>query len=161
MNKKTILKQIQLILDDNVYSKYHQITAMANISALLFEEMKDINWIGFYLVENTELVLGPFQGKIACSKIKIGNGVCGTCALKKETINVPNVHNFQGHIACDQQSNSELVVPIFNGDSLFGLIDIDSPKFDRFSKSDEDFFENISKNISKFFFERKRIQYIL
>jgi GAF domain-containing protein len=114
--------------------------------------MKNLNWLGFYILENDELILGPFQGKIACSNIKVGKGVCGKCASILKTINVKNVHEFEGHIACDAASNSELVVPIFKANSFYALIDIDSPKYERFSKEDESLIEEVSKLISKYFF---------
>ncbi len=152
MNNKILLSQIEEILKTNTSSSYYQITSMANISALLFDNMKNLNWLGFYILENDDLVLGPFQGKIACSKIKVGKGVCGTCAKTLKTINVKNVHEFEGHIACDSASNSELVVPIFNNNSFYALIDIDSPLFERFTKDDEILIEEVSKLISKYFF---------
>lgn len=152
MNNNLLLKQIEEILKTNTDSSYYHITAMSNISALLYDNMKDLNWLGFYILENDNLVLGPFQGKIACSKIKVGKGVCGTCASTLKTINVKNVHEFEGHIACDSASNSELVVPIFKDNSFYALIDIDSPKYERFSKEDESLIEEVSKLISKYFF---------
>ena len=112
MNNKLILSQVKEILKTNQDSSYYKITAMSNISALLYDYMDNLNWLGFYLLENDNLVLGPFQGKIACSKIKVGKGVCGACAQTLKTINVKNVHEFEGHIACDSRSNSELVVPV-------------------------------------------------
>ena len=151
MNKKTILKQIQLILDDNVYSKYHQITAMANISALLFEEMKDINWIGFYLVENTELVLGPFQGPVACTRIGFGKGVCGTSWKQQQTIVVENVHDFPGHIACSSASKSEIVVPVFKDDKVCAVLDIDSEYLATFDDVDKEWLEKICCQIKDVF----------
>ena len=103
-------------------------------------------------LENDELILGPFQGKIACSNIKVGKGVCGKCASILKTINVKNVHEFEGHIACDSASNSELVVPIFKDNSFYALIDIDSPLFDRFTIEDELLIESVSNLMSKYFF---------
>ena len=152
MNNNLLLKQIEEILKTNTDSSYYHITAMSNISALLYDNMKDLNWLGFYILENDNLVLGPFQGKIACSKIRVGKGVCGTCASILKTINVKNVHEFEGHIACDSASNSELVVPIFKANSFYALIDIDSPKYERFSREDESLIEEVSKLISKYFF---------
>lgn len=152
MNNKLLLSQIEEILKSNQNSSYYKITSMANISALLFHNMKDLNWLGFYILENDELILGPFQGKIACSNIKVGKGVCGKCASISKTINVKNVHEFEGHIACDSASNSELVVPVFKDNSFYALIDIDSPLFNRFTIEDELFIEEVSKLISKYFF---------
>lgn len=152
MNNKLLLSQIEEILKSNQNSSYYKITSMANISALLFHNMNDLNWLGFYILENDELILGPFQGKIACSNIKVGKGVCGKCASILKTINVKNVHEFEGHIACDSASNSELVVPIFKDNSFYALIDIDSPSFDRFTIEDELLIESVSNLISKYFF---------
>lgn len=119
------------------------ITNLANLSALIFHSFDYINWAGFYLFHNNELVLGPFSGKVACTKIPIGNGVCGTAALKKETVIVENVHRFSGHIACDSASNSEIVVPILNENKLFGVLDIDSYEFGSFDKTDSIYLEKI------------------
>ncbi len=115
----------------------HKIANLANASALLYENLEDINWAGFYLMENGRLVLGPFQGKPACIEIEVGKGVCGTAVLRRETVLVEDVHTFSGHIACDSASNSEIVVPLFdkNGD-VVGVLDIDSPSFSRFSDDD-------------------------
>ncbi len=108
----------------------------ANISALIYEKFEGINWIGFYMHTNGELLLGPFQGKVACIHIPIGKGVCGTSAEKLETLVVPNVHEFEGHIACDSASNSEIVVPLAKYGKLYGVLDCDSPKFNRFSEEE-------------------------
>ena len=111
----------------------HKTANLANASALLFNTLDDINWAGFYLLENNTLVLGPFQGKPACIEIPIGKGVCGTAAAKGETVVVDNVHEFPGHIACDGASNSEIVIPLFENGNVVGVLDIDSPIFSRFS----------------------------
>jgi len=109
---------------------------MANLAALLFDQMDDINWVGFYLWNGEELVLGPFQGKPACVRIAKGKGVCGTAAARMEPIVVADVHEFPGHIACDAASRSEVVIPIRDGDRLLGVLDIDSPITSRFSFAD-------------------------
>jgi L-methionine (R)-S-oxide reductase len=109
---------------------------MANFAALLFHSLPDLNWSGFYLLKGEQLVLGPFQGKPACIRIPLGEGVCGTAAVRRETILVANVHEFPGHIACDSASNSEIVVPVMNGDTLIGVLDLDSPSFARFDEDD-------------------------
>ncbi len=114
----------------------HRISNLANAAALLYQEMDRINWAGFYIAENDSLVLGPFQGKPACIEIPFGRGVCGTAAEKRETIMVPDVHKFPGHIACDTASRSEIVVPIACGAELYGVLDIDSPVENRFSAED-------------------------
>ena len=109
---------------------------MANAAALLFEALADVNWAGFYLLRGDRLVLGPFQGKVACIHIPLGKGVCGTAAQRDETQLVPDVHAFPGHIACDSASNSELVVPIHRRGAVVAVLDIDSPVPNRFSEAD-------------------------
>lgn len=109
---------------------------LAQTSALLMQAMPDLNWAGFYLLKQDALVLGPFQGKVACVRIALGRGVCGTAAAKRETVVVPNVHEFPGHIACDSASNSEIVVPLLRDGVLLGVLDLDSPKLDRFDAED-------------------------
>lgn len=117
----------------------------ANVSSLLFYSLKNVNFAGVYRFENGELILGPFQGKTACVHIQIGSGVCGTAAKEEKTQLVPNVHEFAGHIACDAESNSEIVVPIFKSDGkLWGVLDIDSPKLANFDDLDKKFLEEIS-----------------
>jgi L-methionine (R)-S-oxide reductase len=108
----------------------------ANMAALLYHSLPDVNWAGFYFLRDTELVLGPFQGRVACVRIPLGRGVCGTAAEQRRTIVVPDVHAFPGHIACDAASRSEIVVPLLQGDTLLGVLDIDSPIADRFSDDD-------------------------
>jgi L-methionine (R)-S-oxide reductase len=108
----------------------------ANFCALLYHSLPDLNWAGFYLQKDSELVLGPFQGKPACVRIAIGSGVCGTAAEQRQTIMVDNVHEFPGHIACDSASNSEIVVPLIKRDRLLGVLDLDSPLFGRFDDDD-------------------------
>jgi GAF domain-containing protein len=114
------------------------IACAANTSALLFWSLPDLNWCGFYLVEprSGDLVLGPFQGKPACVRIPIGRGVCGTAAARRETVLVRDVHDFPGHIACDAASNSEVVVPVMDGERLLGVLDLDSPLHARFDEAD-------------------------
>ena len=108
----------------------------ANMSALLFDALPDINWAGFYFLKKGGLVVGPFQGKPACVRIALGRGVCGTAAVEKRTIVVPDVEAFPGHIACDAASRSEIVIPLIAGRGLLGVLDIDSPKLGRFDESD-------------------------
>ena len=110
---------------------------LSNASALLNQYLADINWVGFYLAERDGLVLGPFQGKVACTSIPYGKGVCGTSYAKKMLLNIADVHAFPGHIACDSASNSELVIPLIYNGRVFGVLDIDSPLFSRFSYHDE------------------------
>ncbi|WP_133406643.1 GAF domain-containing protein [Parashewanella tropica] len=115
----------------------NQIAAMANFSALLNEHLETINWVGFYLKENQQLVLGPFQGKVACVRIPMGRGVCGTAAEQNTTQRIDDVHQFEGHIACDSASNSEIVIPFRHGKEVIGVLDIDSPVFSRFDEDDQ------------------------
>lgn len=115
----------------------HLIANLANASALLWQRLSGINWAGFYLLENGILVLGPFQGKPACIEIEPGKGVCGTALLRNETVLVPDVHEFPGHIPCDGASRSEIVVPVHKDGKVFGVLDIDSPELARFSKEDQ------------------------
>ena len=114
----------------------HPVANLANASALLWDTLPDLNWAGFYLLEDQTLVLGPFQGKVACIEIPVGRGVCGTAVKEDRTQLVPNVHKFPGHIACDSASNSEIVVPLRKNGTVIGVLDIDSPLFDRFSDED-------------------------
>ena len=115
----------------------HWLANLSNTSALLFSELENLNWVGFYLLEGSELVLGPFQGKPACVRIPLGKGVCGTSAERQEVQVVPNVHEFAGHIACDASSQSELVVPmVAPGGRLLGVLDVDSPVLARFDSQD-------------------------
>lgn len=110
---------------------------LANISSLLFNELSDINWAGFYLYKDAQLVLGPFQGRPACIRIPMGKGVCGTAAQTLTIQRITDVHDFPGHIACDAASNSEIVLPLVLNGELFGVLDIDAPIFDRFTAADE------------------------
>ena len=114
----------------------HWLPSLANASALLYETLPELNWAGFYLMEGGSLLLGPFQGKSACIRIPLGRGVCGTAAAEDRTQLVPDVHAFPGHIACDCASNSEIVVPLHRDGRVIGVLDIDSPVYDRFSEAD-------------------------
>lgn len=111
--------------------------AVANTAALIFEQVPDLNWAGFYLLKDGELVVGPFQGKPACVRIPLGRGVCGTAAEQRRSVLVEDVHAFPGHIACDAASRSELVVPLLDGDRLLGVLDLDSPLAGRFDADDQ------------------------
>ena len=122
---------------------------LCNTTALIWDVMKDINWVGFYLIKEEQLVLGPFQGKPACTRINLGEGVCGTAAERRESIVVEDVHAFSGHIACDSASNSELVVPLVMEDRIIGVLDIDSPEYNRFDIEDKEGFERIVETILK------------
>ena len=138
MNQKQELynrmnRQIQSILEDCELP----LTAMSNTCAILYSELPDLNWAGFYLMHRGELVLGPFQGKVACMKIAVGKGVCGTAVSTEAVQLVPDVHQFPGHIACDSASQSEIVIPLFVNGKIFGVLDIDSPKINRFDEDDQ------------------------
>ncbi len=113
------------------------IANMANVSALLFEHLTEVNWVGFYRIIDNELVLGPFQGKVACLRIPLNKGVCGACARSGEVQRVADVHQFEGHIACDVQTNAEIVLPITINGKVIAVLDIDSTKFKRFNEEDE------------------------
>ena len=121
----------------------HEVANLANASALLWQELPGLNWVGFYKMENGILVLGPFQGKPACIEIPVGKGVCGTAVAEDQTQLVYDVHQFPGHIACDCASNSEIVVPIHVGGKIWGVLDIDSPHVGRFSEEDREGLEGI------------------
>lgn len=143
MNKlaeyELILKQVDAIISD----ESDVIANMANISALLFDSLRDVNWVGFYRVVSDELVLGPFQGKVACIRIPINKGVCGTAAGESKTVRVANVHDFSGHIACDANSNSEIVIPLIINGKVIAVLDVDSPIYERFDEDDQTGLENI------------------
>ncbi len=121
------------------------IANMANISALLFNHLEKVNWAGFYLYKEGQLVLGPFQGQPACIRIPMNQGVCGTAAADRSTLVVEDVHAFDGHIACDAASNSEIVIPLVVNDQLIGVLDIDSPEFGRFTDVDKAGLEKIAR----------------
>ena len=123
---------------------------LANVSALINERFDDINWAGFYVMKEGKLVLSSFQGKVACVEIKIGRGVCGTAVERDETLVVADVHKFPTHIACDSASNSEIVIPIHLKGEVFGVLDIDSPSFDRFSNEDREELEASVKVLEEF-----------
>ena len=116
----------------------HRIANMANASALIYDTLEDLNWAGFYLMENGILVLGPFQGKTACIEIHVGKGVCGTAVERDEIMVVEDVHQFPGHIACDSASKSEIVLPIHANGEIIGVLDIDSPSLARFDEEDRE-----------------------
>ncbi|MDR1234659.1 MAG: GAF domain-containing protein [Mycoplasmataceae bacterium] len=126
------------------------ISGLANVSSVINAYITNINWCGFYLIKNNKLVLGPFQGLPACTRIDIGKGVCGTAAKTKTPLIVPNVHKFPGHIACDVNSQSEVVIPLFKNSKIFGVLDIDSPKLNRFKKAEVNTFIKIAALINKF-----------
>ena len=127
----------------------YKVANLANASALLYETLDNLNWAGFYLLEGDTLILGPFQGKPACICIPVGKGVCGTAVKNRETVLVKNVHEFEGHIACDSASNSEIVIPIFHDEEIVGVLDIDSPIVGRFDLDDQKGLERFLKILEK------------
>lgn len=143
MNKsefyQSILGQVKAIISD----ESDLIANMANISAILFNAYDDVNWAGFYRMLDGELVLGPFQGQVACIRIPVGRGVCGTAVSSQKTQLVADVHQFSGHIACDALSNSEIVIPVFANNEVIAVLDIDSVTYDRFDDEDQQGLEAI------------------
>jgi L-methionine (R)-S-oxide reductase len=136
MGKPDLYDQLAAQLSSLLAGERDLIANAANFSSLIFHALPDLNWAGFYFEKDGELVLGPFQGQPACVRIKIGQGVCGAGAAKCQTVIVPNVHEFPGHIACDSASNSEIVVPLFKASRLIGVLDLDSPILSRFDQED-------------------------
>ncbi|MFR3627067.1 MAG: GAF domain-containing protein [Lachnospiraceae bacterium] len=131
MTDYTLLRDQLLALAEDVE---YEITNLSNASALLYHSLEGLNWAGFYLWRDGSLILGPFQGKPACTRILPGRGVCGTAAEKDQTVRVEDVHQFPGHIACDCASNSEIVIPLHRNGELYGVLDMDSPRLGRFTK---------------------------
>ena len=123
----------------------HLVANLANASALLWQSLPDLNWVGFYLLDGGKLVLGPFQGKPACIEIPLGKGVCGTAAAEGRTVLVENVHTFPGHIACDSASNAEIVVPIRQNGRVAAVLDLDSPTVGRFTDDDREVLEAVGR----------------
>lgn len=139
-----ILQQLNAFLDGE-----YIITILSNTSSLIMDALPNLNWAGYYLYRDGQLILGPFQGKPACELIAMGKGVCGTAASKRETVVVPDVHQFPGHIACDSASNSEIVVPIIVNNELFGVLDIDSPLLERFGPEEKQLFESFIRKLEE------------
>ncbi|WP_347862566.1 GAF domain-containing protein [Salimicrobium sp. PL1-032A] len=138
-NYNLVLKQLKALIEDEP----NAIANLSNASALLNEFLDEVNWVGFYIMESGELVLGPFQGLPACVRIKPGSGVCGTAVAEQKTQRVEDVNAFPGHIACDAASQSEIVVPLMKNGEVYGVLDIDSPSLNRFDETDE-------KNLKEF-----------
>lgn len=147
MNKADFYQELQTQISALIADETDTIANMANISALLFDALTSVNWVGFYRVIGDQLVLGPFQGKVACIRIPLGKGVCGTAAESGETQRIADVHQFSGHIACDATSNAELVVPVIVADKVVAVLDIDSTSFDRFDEQDQQGIEAIVKHL--------------
>ncbi len=147
-NYSELIMQLRSLLEDET----DMTAALSNASACLNEALDDINWVGFYLFKNGELVLGPFQGKVACTRIPLGKGVCGNAALSGHVQRVENVHQYPGHIACDSASNSEIVLPLIKNQMLQGVLDIDSTSFHRFSEEDEEGLKPIAELLAQLCF---------
>ena len=144
-NYDLLQKQVSSLIED----ESNMIAILSNVSALLNDSLDQINWVGFYLVEDNELILGPFQGHPACVHIAIGKGVCGTAVAKDESQLVADVNAFPGHIACDANSKSEIVIPIHKDSNVIGVLDIDAPITNRFNNEDKQGLENIVAIIEK------------
>ncbi|MBN8200864.1 MULTISPECIES: GAF domain-containing protein [Bacillaceae] len=145
-NYQLLIKQLSALLEGETNS----IANLSNASALLNQFLERTNWVGFYLMEEGELVLGPFQGLPACVRIPLGKGVCGTAAKQMETVRVEDVHQFPGHIACDAASQSEIVIPLVKEGNLLGVLDIDSPEKNRFDELDQKYLEDFSEVLVSF-----------
>ncbi|OAJ72577.1 histidine kinase [Brevibacillus sp. SKDU10] len=146
-NYELLLKQLDALVD----GEPNVLANLSNATALLHQFLTEVNWVGFYLYdkEQDSLTLGPFQGLPACTRIPTGRGVCGTAVLKRCTMRVADVHAFPGHIACDAASRSEIVIPIFKGEEIYGVLDIDSPITDRFDETDEKYLEEFVLRVAK------------
>jgi|TARA_R110000751_G_scaffold213841_3_gene317375 GAF domain-containing protein len=137
MTKNTFYRDLYTQVEALISDEADVIANMANVSALLFEQLSDVNWVGFYRMVNDELVLGPFQGKVACIRIPVGRGVCGTAVSEKKVQRIADVHEFDGHIACDASTNSEIVLPLTLNNKVIAVLDIDSVAFNRFDADDQ------------------------
>src|SRR5580692_2515092 len=136
LSKAALYREVGVQLSGLFSGERSGLANAANMCALLYQMLAGVNWVGFYFLQGRELVLGPFQGKVACVRIPMGRGVCGTAAARRETLVVPDVHAFPGHIACDADSRSEIVVPLIRSGVLLGVLDVDSPRPDRFDQDD-------------------------
>ncbi|MGB1261384.1 MAG: GAF domain-containing protein [Cognaticolwellia sp.] len=143
MTKNTFYQDLYTQVEALISDEADVIANMANVSALLFEQLTEVNWVGFYRVVNNELVLGPFQGKVACIRIPVGRGVCGTAVSDNKVQRIADVHGFDGHIACDATTNAEIVLPVTLNNKVIAVLDIDSRAFDRFDSDDQNGLEKI------------------
>lgn len=150
---ENLQKQLEYLL----IKEDHLLSNLSNFVAAIKQTFEKVSWVGFYIIENNRLFLGPFQGKIACTNIEIGKGVCGKSAKEKRTIIVPDVNKFEGHIACDSDSRSEIVVPIFNGNEIFAVLDLDSLELNSFNETDKIYLENMCKFLSTFLTNKSKI----
>lgn len=143
-NKRLAYAELARQLEGLLSGERHRVANAANMAALLYSSLPGINWLGFYFLEQGELVVGPFQGKPACVRIALGRGVCGTAAARRVTVMVPDVREFTDHIVCDADSKSEIVVPLMSGKSLIGVLDVDSSKIARFDEDDRAGLEHLA-----------------
>lgn len=140
MNEDERLKYMNILLKGQLSSEKDDLANISNATAIIMACVERLNWAGFYILREGELVLGPFQGLPACNRIEVGKGVCGTAVETKEVQLVPDVNLFPGHIACDSASNSELVIPIIKDDKIYGVLDLDSPEKERFTELEKEYF---------------------
>src|ERR1700721_2767271 len=145
--KSALYEQLRDKLRELMRDQTDFLANISNFAALLFTTLPELNWAGFYLLRGTDLVLGPFQGKPACSCIAMGDGVCGTAALQRAAVVVPDVHAFPGHIVCDEASQSEMVLPVFKDGRLVGVLDLDSPLSGRFDETDRDSIQQLLQTL--------------
>lgn len=150
MNEQQKLDYLLLLLEGQLSSEKDPLANLSNASALIKALVDNLNWAGFYLMKDETLVLGPFQGLPACNRIQPGTGVCGTAVSTKKTQLVPNVHEFPGHIACDSASNSELVIPIIKDGIVYGVLDLDSPQFHRFTELEVQYLEKFVEKLNRY-----------
>jgi len=147
LSKTAIYQQLGASLEPLIRNQTDFLANISNFAALLFNTLPNLNWTGFYLLRGTDLVLGPFQGKPACSCIALGDGVCGTAALQRAAVLVPDVHAFPGHIVCDEASQSEMVLPVLKDGRLVGVLDLDSPVPGRFDETDRDCIQQLLQTL--------------
>jgi GAF domain-containing protein len=150
LNLESKLDTMLMMLEGLVEGEDLEITKISNATALINALIGRINWCGFYFKKGESLLLGPFQGMPACTKIEIGKGVCGSAASKRETLLIKNVHDFEGHIACDAASNSEIVIPIVKDGNLYGVLDLDSDEFERFTEVEQKYLEKAVVIMNKY-----------
>jgi L-methionine (R)-S-oxide reductase len=147
VSKTAVYEKLRSELPALIGNQTDFLANISNFAALLFNSLPSLNWAGFYLLRGTDLVLGPFQGKPACSCIAMGDGVCGTAALQRAAVVVPDVHAFPGHIVCDEASQSEMVLPVFKDGHLVGVLDLDSPLSGRFDETDRDSIQQLLQTL--------------
>ncbi|MEA4962926.1 GAF domain-containing protein [Lutispora sp.] len=150
MNEEQKLGYMLILLEGQLSSERDALANLSNGAAIIKAVMNRLNWAGFYIMRSSELVLGPFQGLPACNRIKLNSGVCGTAATSGKTQLVPNVHEFPGHIACDSASNSEIVIPIIKDETVYGVLDLDSPEFNRFTELEARYLEKYVEKLNKY-----------